>query len=159
MRQSKGLIAVTLGSLFWMMSNPLSATSHTHADPSKPTQAPMHDPSKHHHGGLEIPSGQAVPTVKLVVYPDAKQGWNLEVQVTNFSFAPDRVNTKSVPTEGHAHLYIDGKKITRLYGSWYYLASLPAGKHEVTVGLNANGHEALMHQGKPIAATTIITAD
>lgn len=35
-----------------------------------------------------------------------------------------------------AHLSVDGTKITRLYGNWYYLESLPAGRHEITVSLN-----------------------
>lgn len=109
-----------------------------------------------HHGKLEIPNGQPVPTVQLVVHPDAKRGWNLEVRVTHFRFAPERVNTTSSPTEGHAHLYIDGKKVTRLYGAWYYLEALPPGNHQLKVALNANGHEALFFQGKPIEATATI---
>lgn len=110
----------------------------------------------HAHGTLEIPPGQPVPTVNLVVHPDARRGWNLEVQLTNFAFAPERVNQISVPTEGHAHLYVDGSKIARLYGNWYYLESLPPGRHEITVSLNANGHEALTHNGQPIESTVAI---
>jgi hypothetical protein len=110
----------------------------------------------HAHRTLEIPADRAIPTVKLIVHPDAMRGWNLELQVTNFRFAPDRVNTKSSPTEGHAHLYIDGQKITRLYGNWYYLASLEPGRHELKVTLNANGHELLVHRGQPIEAIAIV---
>ncbi|MGI0484018.1 hypothetical protein ACN4EK_01205 [Pantanalinema rosaneae CENA516] len=111
---------------------------------------------QHHHKTLAIPSGQPVPTVKLVVHPDALQGWNLEVQVTNFRFAPERINQQSITTEGHAHLYIDGQKLTRLYGSWYHLANLAPGEHRLTVTLNANGHEDLTHEGQPIAASAIV---
>ncbi len=110
----------------------------------------------HAHGSLEVPAGQPVPAVKLIIHPDAMGGWNLEVQVTNFTFAPKRVNTASNSREGHAHLYIDGRKVTRLYGSWYYLAALPPGKHQIRVTLNANGHEELVHQGQPIAAIATI---
>jgi hypothetical protein len=112
--------------------------------------------SGHHHSNLEISSGQPIPTVNLVVHPDSVKGWNLEIKVTNFRFAPDRVNTKSSATEGHAHLYVNGKKITRLYGSWYYLDNLPPGQNKITVSLNANGHEQLTHRNKPIEATTVI---
>ncbi|MBW4658690.1 MAG: hypothetical protein KME15_08450 [Drouetiella hepatica Uher 2000/2452] len=110
----------------------------------------------HSHDMIEVLS--PLPTVKLIAHPDAKQGWNLEVQVTNFKFAPERVNQASVPTEGHAHLYVDGEKITRLYGNWYYLSSLSPGKHEITVALNANGHESLMHNGEPIQASVMVEA-
>lgn len=116
----------------------------------------MHGNQMHSHQQLEIPAGQPIPTVKLVVRPDAMKGWNLELQVTNFRFAPERVNTTSNPAEGHAHLYIDGKKITRLYNAWYYLPSLEPGQHEIKVSLNTNLHETLVNRGQPIEATEII---
>ena len=125
-------------------------------------QGEMHPDSMHHegghggehsHGSMEIPAGQPVPTVDLIIHPDAQRGWNLEIQVTNFRFAPESVNLTSLPSEGHAHLYVNGVKLTRLYGNWYYLESLPPGEHDITVGLNANGHEDLLHNGQPIQDT------
>jgi hypothetical protein len=113
-------------------------------------------PREHQHSNLEIPPGQPVPTVSLMVHPDPMKGWNLEVKVTNFRFAPDRMNAKSSATEGHAHLYVNGKKVTRLYGSWYYLDSLPPGQNKITVSLNANGHEQLTYRNKPIEASATI---
>jgi hypothetical protein len=94
--------------------------------------------------------------VQIVVHPDAIKGWNLELKLTNFKFAPERINTTGSITEGHAHLSIDGQKKTRLYGPWYYLSDLQPGRHQITVTLNANGHEDLTHKGQPIQATTVI---
>lgn len=111
----------------------------------------------HQHKNLEIPVGQAVPTVDLTVHPDAVKGVNLEVKVANFRFAPEKINQESKLTEGHGHLYIDGKKMTRLYGSWYYLADLEPGQRKITVTLNANGHENLVHQGKMIEDTEVVS--
>ncbi|MGF1524733.1 MAG: hypothetical protein ACFBSF_20600 [Leptolyngbyaceae cyanobacterium] len=105
------------------------------------------------HGALEIPADQPVPTVSLTVMPDPVGGWNLEVQTENWTFAPERVNQANVPAEGHAHLYLNGEKLTRIYSNWYYLPGLPPGEHTLTVGLNANGHETLMHNGQPIEAS------
>lgn len=110
----------------------------------------------HHHKTIEIPPGQQVPSVNLIVHPDAKKGWNLEVKVTHFSFAPERINTAAQPGKGHAHLYVNEQKITRLYGSWYYLENLPPGKNRITVSLNSNSHESLVYQGKLIQDTKII---
>ncbi len=70
---------------------------------------------EHKHGKMEVPQGQAVPTVDVVVRKDIKKGWNLEAQVTNFKFAPEKVNQAAEVGEGHAHLFVNGKKITRLY--------------------------------------------
>lgn len=112
-----------------------------------------HDHGGMDHGSLEIPEGQPAPQVTLTVEPDAMAGWNLQLEMANFEFAPERVNQESVTTEGHAHLFINGEKLTRLYGSWYYLASLPPGEHELRVELNGNGHETLTVAGQPIEAT------
>ena len=109
------------------------------------------------HGTLAIPEGQPLPKLQLSLEPDAIKGWNLQLQVENFEFAPERVNQTSLTTEGHAHLYINGKKITRLYGPWYYLSSLPTGDNELRVELNANGHERLAVEGEPIEATLQVT--
>ena len=110
----------------------------------------------HHHGSLEIPAGQPVPTVTLMVYLDPVQGWNLEVLTTDFSFAPEQVNQANSPGEGHAHLYINGEKISRVYGPWLHLPELPSGNNEITVGLNANGHEVLTHNGQEIESTVVV---
>ena len=110
----------------------------------------------HHHKKIEIPPTQEAPSVDLVVHKDTMKGWNLEVKVANFKFAPERVNQDSVINEGHAHLFVNGKKITRLYSSWYYLDNLEPGKNEITVTLNTNKHEDLVVQGKVIKDTEVI---
>jgi hypothetical protein len=111
---------------------------------------------EHSHATIEIPPGQPVPSVDLIVHPDPKKGWNLETKVSNFKFAPEHASTASIPGEGHAHLYVNGKKMARIYSSWYYLETLNPGRNEITVALNANSHEALVHNGKKIEDTEIV---
>ncbi len=115
-----------------------------------------HDGAVHNHQAIEIAPGQPVPAVDLVVYPDAIKGWNLQAKVSNFRFAPEKINTPPNPGEGHAHLYVNGKKVTRLYGSWYYIESLPPGKNSITISLNANNHADFVYNGKQIQDTEII---
>lgn len=126
-----------------------------HETHSPATEADPHN-ENHAHRVLEIPQGEAIPTVDVIVHPDAQRGWNLEIKVENFAFAPERVNESSQFSEGHAHLYVNGIKITRLYGSWYYLEALEPGQYEVTVSLNTNAHEALVYKEQPIQDTEII---
>ena len=115
-----------------------------------------HQGGHHHHKKVEIPSTQEAPSVDLVVHKDAVKGWNLEVKVANFKFAPERINKDSIVNEGHAHLFVNGKKITRLYGSWYYLDNLEPGTNEVKVTLNTNKHEDLVSGGEVIQDTEVI---
>ena len=124
-----------------------------------PSEAPHGGSHGDHgdHGMLEVPANQPVPKVSLVIYPDSIAGWNVEVQTENWTFAPEQVNQSSLTTEGHAHLYLNGEKITRIYSQWHYLPSLPPGEHILSVGLNANNHETLMHNGQPIEASVVVT--
>lgn len=136
----------------------MSHGEHHHATPHSETHGGSHSSSGHgHHGALMIPVNQPVPQVTLVVTPDAVTGWNVQVQTANWKFAPEQVNQSSVTTEGHAHLYLNGEKLTRLYSEWYYLPSLPTGEHSLSVSLNANGHEALMYNGQPVEDSVIVT--
>ena len=84
------------------------------------------------------------PEVEVELLEDPMGGWNLRVDTANFRWAPENVSTDAVPGEGHGHVFVDGKKVARLYGPWYHVSatSLSKGKHTVTVTLNANDHTA-----------------
>ncbi len=110
----------------------------------------------HGHGTIEIPAGQPVPTVTLVAHPDPVRGWNLEIQTTNFRFAPEQVNQANQPNAGHGHLSINGERDARVYGPWLHLPHLPPGRNEITVSLTTNSHEALTHNGQAIESTVVV---
>jgi len=115
-----------------------------------------HGSMDHSHEMLEIPMGQPIPTIDLAVYPDPVRGWNLEIQTTNFRFTPENVNQANQPNQGHGHLYINGENVSRVYGTWLHLPSLPSGSNEITVSLNANNHAALAHNGAMIESTVVV---
>ncbi len=102
------------------------------------------------------PAGSSM-SVKIAVTKDPMSGFNLRVKTRGFRWAPNHASTMHRSGEGHAHLYIDGKKITRLYGAWHYLGTLTAGKHVVKVTLNGNDHGDYVRGGKPIAASATVT--
>ncbi|MGK7891625.1 MAG: hypothetical protein AB4042_20030 [Leptolyngbyaceae cyanobacterium] len=115
-----------------------------------------HGNGSHHHGAIAVTDADRVPQVMLVVQPDARRGWNVQVQTENFIFAPERVNQENRPNEGHAHLYVDGQKVARLYGNWYHLGNLEPGIREIRVSLHANGHEAWSYEGEAIAHSVTV---
>lgn len=120
------------------------------ADHSAMPTMPAHPP-------LDIAGWPLVPSVSIQLHPDAMSGWNLEVATTNFRIAPEHVNTAVLPNEGHMHVYVDAKKIGRVYGNWYHLPKelfIGAGKHEVRVTLNANDHSDLALGGVRVEATS-----
>ena len=114
----------------------------------------------HSHGDdqvVDVAGSDAVPSVDLAVFEDPKSGWNLQVSVENFTLAPENASTEHVDGEGHMHIYVDGEKLTRLYGEWWHLSALTEGDHEVMVELSANDHRAYTVGGEPIAATATIS--
>ncbi len=115
-----------------------------------------HSHSHHEHKAVIISNNQPVPSIDLVVHEDSMKGWNLEIKLDNFEFAPEMASQENEPNKGHAHLYINGKKITRIYGKWYYLGDLPQGRNEPKVELTTNSHQGLMYQGSLIGDTEFI---
>lgn len=107
----------------------------------------------------EVPTGQA-PTVELNIAEDASSGWNLHVVTENFEFAPERLDEVN-SQEGHAHLFLNGKKMARLYGPWFHLpaSEVPVGEQELTVVLNANDHTGWAADGEAVVASTTIVGN
>ncbi|MEM7240058.1 MAG: hypothetical protein AAF501_19825 [Pseudomonadota bacterium] len=113
-----------------------------------------HDHSQAH-GTIEVDPDHA-PEVSIRVVKDALSGWNVFLSVRKFRFTPEQVNQANVANEGHAHLYLNGEKLTRLYGTSYHLPNVPPGRNVVSVSLNANDHSGLLLVGQPIVAEAVI---
>lgn len=112
----------------------------------------------HSHGEpLEVSGWDPVPTVTLSVTPDAVSGFNIHVEVTGLRFAPEHASGAHVDGEGHAHLYVDGVKVARLYGPWFHLGPLDPGTHVIEVRLSSNDHRDLVADGEPVADTVEVT--
>ena len=106
-----------------------------------------------------IPAGyENPPSVKIRLEKDAhtKGALNLFLDIENFRFTPEEVNKTSRINEGHAHLYLNGEKLTRLYAASYFMDKLPKGNLEIRVTLNTNMHEDLSHKGKLVQDTVVI---
>ncbi|MCX2721472.1 hypothetical protein [Roseibium salinum] len=105
---------------------------------------------------LSVAEGPGAPTLDISLTPDPSSGWNLHIETGNFRFAPEHASTAHVAGEGHAHVYVNGEKIARQYGSWLHLPSLPEGEAVVEVILNSNDHRTLAVAGKPLRASVTV---
>jgi hypothetical protein len=111
------------------------------------------------HAMLEINKQKPIPSVDIEMTKDVKDGYNLHIKTENFTFTPENVNTQNIDNQGHAHIFINDKKLTRVYGNWYYISSdkLKEGQNKIEVTLNANNHSELTIDGKHISATKIVS--
>lgn len=126
------------------------------------SQAADHDPDGNNHADATPHaaynvSARDAPSVTLRVEEDSKSGWNLTLETTNFTFAPEHVGEDNILGEGHAHLYVDGVKVARLYGNHFHYGEDFDGSREFRVTLNANDHSEYALDGQVIEATRTVT--
>lgn len=113
--------------------------------------------SGHVHAQMNITDQAEIPSVSIEVTPDALDGWNVAINTSNFRFSPENASLGHVENEGHAHLYVDGQKIGRVYSDWYHLPPLGAGEHTIMVTLNGNDHTDWVVDGELIMAMVTVT--
>ena len=106
------------------------------------------------HGPVE----SSVP-IAIDVSAEAEEGGGVHVNIVTegWRWAPEEVNLEPSPGAGHAHIYADGVKLSRVYGPHYYLSGLEPGMRELRVALNDNSHNALTFEGNPVEATATVT--
>lgn len=113
----------------------------------------------HAHAPTDVSKWPAIPSVTIEALPDALSGYNVHIVPVNFTFVPEKVNTAVTVNEGHAHIFIDGVKLGRVYSNWIHVpreAFKTLGTHEVVITLNAHDHSDLTHNGARIEARTTV---
>lgn len=109
--------------------------------------------AKSAHPRFVLPVDLPVPSVMIHPSRDSNGGWNLHIMTKNFKFTPGNAGATDVPGEGHAHLYVNGKKVGRVYGEWFHLL-IPKGENKIKVTLNTNSHKDYFKDGEQIMSET-----
>ena len=135
-------------------ANGVTLDGHDHATDHGPAQ----DHANHaaHHDMPLVLAAENAPTLDLEIFPDPSAGWNLHIQTTGFTFAPQNASRDHIDGEGHAHVYINGVKLGRVYADWVHL-ELPEGGAEVKVTLNSNDHRPLAVGDARIEASVVVS--
>ena len=152
-KQFSGLILIAL---WFGTSNAWG--EHDHHDGAEAPSSHTAGDTPHSHEVLHeqvtvLKTGPDAPTLDLVVVRDVDHGWNVNIITENFRFSPEHVGGQPVPGEGHAHLYVDGKQVARVYGPWFHINKLPHGLVDITVTLNANDHSQLVVGERMLSVT------
>ena len=116
------------------------------------------DSSADHHGSADLASIESeVPiSISFTTEVDDTGGVNIHIVTEGWLWTPDNVDGEHVPGEGHAHIYVDGVKIDRIYGPTYYLEGIEPGEREVRVSLNSNSHDELTYGGNAVEAVSMV---
>lgn len=105
-------------------------------------------------------SNDSAPTASLEIEKDPTGGFNVHVVTTNFTWRPDMASMKYVPGEGHAHVFLEGRKIMRIYNEWFHLNTYQfatkAGEQLLSIEFVGNDHAPYTIQGVPIGDQRIV---
>ena len=103
---------------------------------------------------------EGAPQATLEVKKDPTGGFNVHVKTTNFVWRPEMASMQHVPGEGHAHVYLDGRKIMRIYNEWFHLNtfqfSTKPGEQLLSIEFVGNDHAPYTIQGLPVGAQQIV---
>ncbi len=161
-----GAAVIAVGVALLVQSWTAGEGDHDHPGPSVRELADAH---RHVHGYalatlydvndpnqvLNLPAAEA-PAAALAVRAAADGGWDLTLDVANFTFAASPLEERHVPGHGHAHIYVDGQYFADFSGRTHYLPPLDPGVHEVAVGLNTIDHRAYARDGRVIVERVVL---
>ena len=104
---------------------------------------------------------EAAPKATLEIQKDPTGGFNVHVVTTNFLWRPEMASMQYKPGEGHAHVYLDGRKIMRIYNEWFHLNtyqfSTRSGDQLLRIEFVGNDHAPYTIQGIPVGSEQIIS--
>jgi hypothetical protein len=164
-RMNSWLKIFMIVALALMVFKGAALAQHVHGSPEPdPHQAHGADSAQQIHDDhsahqvFQVPENEPAPALTVRVFDDPVSGWNLQLVTENFTFAPYHAGLNHIPGEGHAHLYINDIKFTRILGPWYHLDRLPGGENTVRVALSTNDHQYYSVNDQIVEDSVVITA-
>ncbi|MEL7114807.1 MAG: hypothetical protein AAGP08_04310 [Pseudomonadota bacterium] len=122
------------------------------------TRARISNATMDHTQRHEVPEDAPHPSVAIEATA-TDSGWEVAVDVENFTFSQDGVDGPHEPGVGHGHLYLNGLKLQRLYSTTASVGALPPGQYQLKLTLNTNDHRAYSVAGDVVEAVTILTVN
>jgi len=108
----------------------------------------------------ELPEHMPAPELDVELTATATGGIAVRLITTNYRFVnycAANDETQSV-AEGHAHLYLDGRKLQSLYAPYAEIEAPPPGEHSLSVSLNVlPDHRVVSLNGQPLMVERTVT--
>lgn len=134
--------------------------------------APKSMPSMDHsHIPVAVPSHVIPPRLSATLTRDVMSGYNLKLDIENYKMtAPPigvpmeelmipSINADTGFVEGHAHLYINGEKIQRVYGDSVHIPAsyFKEGMNQLNITINNHAHMFWTFDDKKIISSLFIS--
>lgn len=125
------------------------------------------------HLPIDVPSQAKPLALSLSLAKDAMSGVNLTITTEHYHFAlpPSEMTMQAMMSPayhpisgflaGHAHLYINGDKVQRLYGQHVHLPEhfFKQGINTISVTLNNHGHMQWQQKQKAVVSTLYVNSE
>jgi copper(I)-binding protein len=82
-------------------------------------------------------------------------GAEIKLNTQNFTFINVEDGTAHTSNQGHAHVYLNGLKLGRLYSDTYEIGALSVGIYTLSVALNSNDHRPYINDSGPVMDTLV----
>lgn len=116
----------------------------------------------HQHNSLDI-GDKPIPKIQMHVERDPLDGVNVLISIENYRLnsplvAAETAGNPAAILQGHAHVFVNGKKRQRLYGQALHIPQewLSKGVNQIAISLNSHQHENWMSDDKPIVSSVFI---
>lgn len=136
------------------MLNKPQIMEHHHDENNMATDKNHDMQQEHHHGNVE--SLKPI-SVSMNVFNDSR-GYKVRIIPDGLKFTPQNASLAHVDGEGHAHIYVNGHKVARVYTPWFHLDDkyFSVGENTVKVTLNANDHSNYTYTNKLVEASQVV---
>ena len=130
----------------------------------QPSPLAVLDHTTMHQQLVDVSSRKRQPRLALEIRRDTMDGFNLRLNLEHFLMESpphkpnDETNTRSKHLRGHAHVYLNGVKLIRIYGNEVHLPErvFTSGINSLEVSLNAHDHRQFALGAIPLKATLLI---
>ncbi len=144
-----------------------TSTPVTQAPVTSPATMPMMD---HSHIPVAVPKGAPAPQLSASLTRDVMSGYNLNLRIANYDMTPPPIgvamenlmapvrNAETGFVQGHAHLYINGEKIQRVYGNNVHIPAsrLKTGMNQMNITINNHAHMFWTYDDKKIITSIFV---
>ena len=113
----------------------------------------------HSHEKSDPVEADSPMSLEATAHPDTGGAYNLQVVPVGFTFSGENVNRSHAPGEGYGNVYVDGKKVTRMYGPWVALPAMEPGMRAIRVALSTNDHRDYSWNGKPVEVSINVNVE
>ena len=114
-----------------------------------------------HHPGNKIDAEKPYPLINLEIIKDKVDGYNLYIDLENFTLNPSQLGIENQPNMGYLQLFVNDIKITRVYSNWVHVPQrfFNLKDNFIKITFNSNLYDEFTIEGKPLEYILKVTGD